>query len=107
MYKCIEELGDVSRSVGSIDEQGIPSITDPVKYYRFLHSYDPFETEECMKCSILPLCFGKCALAWEKGGKCNGEGCIPEKFTIKQKLTRLVEDPQELDKFRRQFGLES
>lgn len=107
LYKCVEEFGDVSRSVGFINENGNSNITDPEKYYRFLHSYDPFEIDECKQCPILPLCFGKCALVWETGGKRISEGCIPEKFTIKQKLTRLVEDPQELDKFRNQLGLES
>lgn len=56
IYKCLEFLGNKSKSIGNIKKLSI-SIS---KMAECALSYDPFEDKECMNCAILPICGGGC-----------------------------------------------
>lgn len=65
MYKCWNDVGNVSRKVGNV--------LDKDKYFNILHTqymfWSPFEFEECKKCNILPICMGGCPYEGLKQGK--------------------------------------
>lgn len=56
VYKCLEFVGNKSKSIGNINTFSI-SIS---KLANQALKYDPFEDSECRKCSILPICGGGC-----------------------------------------------
>lgn len=56
---------------------------DSVKYEKW-HKPIAFEDEDCLKCKLLPLCWGGCRLAKMNGGK----GC-PEEVTDMEGFARL------------------
>ncbi len=56
LYKCLNHIGDKSRSLGNIrdsDDYNHPNFT---RLFRF----DPFHNDKCSKCNILPICLGGC-----------------------------------------------
>lgn len=56
IYKCLEFVGNKSKSIGNINTYSI-SIS---KLAKQALKDDPFEDSECKKCSILPICGGGC-----------------------------------------------
>jgi len=46
--------------------------------------------DECTKCSVLPICGGKCPIEWERQNKQKESGCIPDKQSISIKLNNLL-----------------
>lgn len=65
MYKCWNDIGDISRKVGNVLNQH--------NYFNRLHTeylfWSPFKFEECKKCNILPICMGGCPYEGQKQGK--------------------------------------
>lgn len=65
VYKCWNDVGNISRKVGNILEKEI--------YFNHLHiSYmlsSPFDNEECKNCNILPICMGGCPYEKLEKGK--------------------------------------
>lgn len=65
MYKCWNDVGNVSRKVGNVLEKN--------SYFNSLHFkyifWSPFEFEVCKKCNILPICMGGCPYEGLKQGK--------------------------------------
>ena len=65
MYKCWNDVGNVSKKVGNVVEK--------YDYFNVLHTeyllWSPFEFEECKECNILPICMGGCPYEGQKQGK--------------------------------------
>jgi uncharacterized protein len=88
VYKCSLLVGEKEEAIGKIAENKCITIDKVEKYYKSIN-LSPFDIEECRECPILPLCYGKCPILYEKSGFANNEGCIPEKETIIEKLKYL------------------
>lgn len=59
VYKCIAEIGDVSRSIASVSDALSPELgCDRV---------NPFGFSECVECKMLPVCMGGCLRAMDEG----------------------------------------
>lgn len=58
LYKCKIIVGDKKNSVGSIYDIGDGLNASTLKWL----SWDPFKSDECVNCKILPLCMGGCPL---------------------------------------------
>ncbi len=58
LYKCLEYLGDHSKSIGSILNHSF-RIQDQANY---IFNYSPFEDKECCNCNVLPICGGGCPI---------------------------------------------
>jgi len=87
LYKCpiyIDDGHDLN-SIGFIDTNGNMVISNYPLVLKSL-SYAPFDIYECKNCKVLPICHGKCPVIWELSGRKNDEGCIPEKYSIAQKI---------------------
>ena len=62
VYPCLEYLGDPSKAIGSLKDNKL-SIS---KIKQCAFKYNPFDDEECIHCSVLPLCGGGCPRDYEK-----------------------------------------
>jgi uncharacterized protein len=75
MFNCWNEMGDNSRSTGKYT---------PEVQYNSLHeewkSFSPFDEKQCLKCTILPLCFGVCP--FDKVVKGKKHVCPDIKFNL-------------------------
>jgi uncharacterized protein len=87
IYKCSLYVGEVKKSIGRIKHNNkIVFHENMFNEYLKSTNLDTLAIEECKNCKILPLCFGKCPILWEKSGYKENEGCIPEKQTIVEKI---------------------
>lgn len=91
LYKCSMYIDQnaVDKSVGYVSDDGDIVIDN----YKLLNSglnFSPFNNQECKNCKILPLCFGKCQTLWSESGKKDGVGCIPERFSIEEKVRLMI-----------------
>jgi uncharacterized protein len=66
MYKCWNDVGDVSRAVGDIKK--IKQIPDPKMLMQNIDYifWSPFEFEQCRECKLLPICMGGCPYNGQK-----------------------------------------
>lgn len=84
LFKCGEsyEEDDPGR-IGLIDEDGESKIDS---YKQILWQKDPFDSEECVNCNVLPLCMGGCRMKKliKKSGWCSPElkHCIGEIISL-------------------------
>lgn len=62
MYRCLEHLGQPARSVGNVVDAKVSF----AKMATTTFFKDPFEDEECLHCSVLPICGGGCPVDCEK-----------------------------------------
>ncbi len=64
MYKCWNDVGNVSRKVGNV--------LDKESYFNSLHTkymlWSPFKFKACEECNILPICMGGCPYEGLKKG---------------------------------------
>lgn len=84
LYKCWSNLGDNSKIVGTIfnDEIELSKV-----YARYLLS--GFENdEECLKCKMLPVCFGGCVdlIMRREDGKYKSKDCVMWKYYLEETL---------------------
>lgn len=63
LWKCIDDAGDASASVGSIFD-----LSDVRTRAAHWFAHDPFSDPECMDCIALPVCMGGCALVGRLDG---------------------------------------
>lgn len=56
IFKCDVEIGDVSFSIGGIDEDG----NIKMEMDNYFLNYDTYKDEKCLKCKLLPICQGGC-----------------------------------------------
>jgi uncharacterized protein len=97
LYRCpIHIGGDIANSVGYIHEQNGITITNRKDYLQSLQ-YSPFSMDECKNCKVLPICNGKCPILWECSGRKLEEGCIPDKFSLNDKLEYALENELQLE----------
>mgnify|MGYP000846534022 FL=1 len=59
MYKCWNDIGNASRSVGSVLDLGEASDAQQSLLSSYL-LWSPFDHEKCLSCEILPICMGGC-----------------------------------------------
>lgn len=67
LYKCIEQLGNTSERIGSLNEDFISKHRMAMSAFQ----EDPFSDEECLNCPVFPICGGGCPL--DRIKKANGE----------------------------------
>ena len=80
MFKCSESFSDAD-SVGNINNDGSYDLNFD-RWSRWM-SKDPFSDADCLKCKVLPLCFGGCSLKrLEKGG----DWCTELKYNIRDQI---------------------
>ncbi|MDE5423193.1 radical SAM protein [Ancylomarina sp. DW003] len=58
LYKCIEHIGDISKSIGDLEKKFI----DDKLFSKAIFESDPFEDESCLNCNIFPICGGGCPI---------------------------------------------
>jgi uncharacterized protein len=58
LYKCWEDVGQHQMTIGNIHEND--SISDPELIALYSIGTDPFDDEECIACSVFPICGGGC-----------------------------------------------
>lgn len=84
LYKCWDDVGNLSEKVGSIYQDNIVVNANLLKWLMYSIEKD----EECMKCPYLPVCMGGCANYRIKNKEKN---CHPIKENVNQ-VVRLVYD---------------
>jgi uncharacterized protein len=90
VYKCGFYLGITGQAYGRLLPDGSIAIINPEKHLE-PWKYDPFAIEECRRCKVLPYCYGKCPVVWERNGRNPNEGCVAEKFTLRDRLFNIIE----------------
>ncbi len=60
LYTCWDYIGNNSKSVGYINNDGISVITDENLYYKYITGADYLNDAKCLDCFYLPICFGGC-----------------------------------------------
>lgn len=102
IYKCPifidNETSDKSNLIGHISESGDLIISNHKELNRCL-DYSPFDHDECLKCKVLPICHGKCVKIWEMNGCKENEGCIPDKYSIENKIAYAIRSDIEYNAF--------
>lgn len=96
LYKCpiyVDYTGN--NSVGYISNKGDIVIQNYEEYNKGL-SYSPFKLEECRECKVLPICHGKCPVIWELSNCADEEGCIPDKFSIVEKIKYALKSEKQM-----------
>lgn len=85
IYKCIEQIGDKSKSIGNIVNESISLEKLSSCFFKFNH----IENSECIDCSILPICGGGCPLDREADQGTNKTSCSFYKEYIDKILTSM------------------
>lgn len=102
LYKCPifidNEINDKSHAIGYISESGDLIISNHREFNKYL-KYSPFDHDECLKCKVLPICHGKCVKIWEINEKKENEGCIPDKYSIEDKIAYAIKSDVEYNAF--------
>lgn len=58
LYKCIEQIGNPSKRIGSLKEDTISRHSIALSVFQ----EDPFNDPECLDCPVLPICGGGCPI---------------------------------------------
>jgi uncharacterized protein len=88
IFKCWEDISLPEWSVGSVfsEETSARQHSNLLKYL----GWDPFEREECVSCSILPICMGGCPRqSLEKSNRVGS--CVSWKYNLREMLTMRYE----------------
>lgn len=88
LYKCALDVGMEERKVGKINTLSKIEITDN-EYIKKCLSYSPIAMNDCRKCKVLPICYGKCPIGLDNQDN-KEKGCIPDKKSIKYKLNQFI-----------------
>ena len=91
MYRCFNHAGDKSKSMGNIQA---PVNYQHVEFDR-LFSFDPFDTEACRSCTILPLCMGGCAARRKDRHVAADEVCDTWKYNLQPMLEIIAQSRQQ------------
>lgn len=67
MYKCWNDVGNISRKVGNVSESDKSIDINPLHTKYMLWS--PFDYKECLDCNVLPICMGGCPYEGQKNNK--------------------------------------
>lgn len=85
IFKCIEQVGDKSKSIGNIKNEGISLEKLSSCFFKFNH----LENSECIDCTVLPICGGGCPLDREADQGTNKKSCSFYKTYINDILTSM------------------
>mgnify|MGYP003251780330 FL=1 len=85
LYKCIEHLGNPSKSVGSLCDDKL-FLT---KLATSCFNQDAFNDPKCTKCAVFPICGGGCPLDRIKNQNCNNDYCSKYKDGLSSLLPYL------------------
>lgn len=88
MYKCWNEVGNVSLSVGNILWKDDKYTEEMISREACYLTSTPFDKESCRECSILPLCMGGCPSLLMKTGKSQ---CEKWKYNLEDTLKKIYE----------------
>ena len=84
IHKCWETVGSEDESCGNISD--LRSMRVHPNYLKWT-AFDPFDREDCLKCSILPVCMGGCPRqAMESGGRDTLDVCPPWRFNVEEMI---------------------
>lgn len=102
LYKCPMFIdSDKSHAVGYIDNNGNIKITNPSEFKKGFN-ITPFNgNSKCMFCKVLPICNGECAMQKLFSPDDPMAGCIPDKYSIKDKIVYAIENSLENDALNR------
>jgi uncharacterized protein len=89
VYNCGFYLGIKAHAYGKLLPDGRIKIINLEKNLEPF-KYDAFNTKECRNCKILPYCFGKCPVVWESNARGQKDGCVAEKFTLRDRLLNII-----------------
>lgn len=101
LYKCpvyLDQGEGIDNSIGHIDIKGNMIISNYSEFLKSL-SYSPFKNEECRNCKVLPICHGKCPIFWENSGCSTDSGCIPEKYSIEEKIRYAIRNKIQMNAY--------
>lgn len=101
LYKCpvyLDQGEELDNSIGYIDENADMIISNHSELLKSL-LYSPFQNNECLNCKVLPICHGKCPILWENSGRSNNSGCIPEKYSIVEKVKYAIRSKLQMDAY--------
>lgn len=89
LFKCPIHIGRKEERVGIINEDSKKIIEKSYECIKYINS-SPFDLEECKKCKVLPLCFGKCPVKWKQLNYGESQACIPEKESLISKIKHFI-----------------
>ncbi len=78
LYKCFAQVGDPSKSIGRIGE----AVQFDHPNFTSLFDFDPYTSEECRSCSILPVCTGGCPEIRTHSDRAKEEHCCTWKYNL-------------------------
>ncbi|MDY4128744.1 radical SAM/SPASM domain-containing protein [Peptostreptococcus porci] len=82
LYKCWNDIGRKEYKIGNIKD----GVVESDKLYKWL-SYDPFRDEECINCSVFPICLNGCPYSVIRKNK---KICDSNKNNYKELLTTFL-----------------
>lgn len=88
IYKCWEDVGKNKMVIGSVHDN--LSVSNLELEARYIIGTDPFDDENCKKCSIMPICGGGCVnkrMRSQQFGEESLDYCSP----LKKNLTKYLE----------------
>ena len=91
IYKCWGEIGNKFSAIGKITKENIELNH---KFEKWI-TYEPFEDQKCIECSVLPMCMGGCVFNAVVVDRLNGSPwrkpytCIPLKYNLKGMVSLL------------------
>lgn len=82
LYRCFNFAGDKSRSMGNIK--------NPIDYqhpeFTKLFQFDPFEDNDCRRCTVLPICMGGCPAKRHDRNLPRNQVCDSSKYNLQPML---------------------
>lgn len=85
VYKCENDIGNVSRCTGLINSKGEYQENAKNAY----DQWTPLKNEKCLSCKFLPCCLGGCPYTGLKGAQNN---CFSKKYNYKEYLRHIIDN---------------
>lgn len=83
IYKCENDIGNKSKSVGLIKPDGEYVETNKNSY----DEWNPLKNKKCLRCKFLPCCLGGCPYTGLEGKQ---ENCFSKKYYFKDYLKHII-----------------
>lgn len=102
LYKCPMFIdADKSHAVGYIDNDGNIKMTNLAEFVKGFNLSPFSDNSKCKSCKVLPICNGECAMQSHLSPNEPLAGCIPDKYSIKEKIKYALESSLEVDALKR------
>lgn len=95
IYKCWNDVGNNERIIGYIYKE---KMTNSSLFYKYMVGSKIYEDIECLNCSLLPICAGKCAFYQLKNKYENGHYILCECMQKSPDLLEKCLDSYQLNK---------